>query len=236
MIALYPTISRTHTKIKCENYSIEFDSITENVQEGSFKEAKEKEIIDEKGYLINSEYELPVLFKEDLERLYDDSVSYNQDLQESQNIYHSSDFEISALNLYSYGVLNNVYGYVQISDIELTLPIYLGATEYNMRYGCAHLNKTSLPVGGNGTNCVLAGHTGYAGKTFFDHIRNLQVGATVEVKNYFTTLKYEVLRIENVSNDNLESIYIEDNKDLLTLMTCSNGGTTRLLVICERSY
>lgn len=234
ILALYPTISRTCTKTKCEKYSVDFDSITENVQDGSFEEAKEKGIIDDKGYLVNSDFELPVLFQEDLERLYDDSISYNQDLQKGQSIHHSSDFEISALNLYSYGIANEMYGYVQIPDIELTLPIYLGATEYNMRYGCAHLNKTSLPAGGRGTNCVLAGHTGYSGKTFFDHIRNLKVGATVKIKNYFTTLNYEVLRMENVSNDNLDSIYIKENKDLLTLMTCSNGGTTRLLVICER--
>ncbi len=233
--ALYPTISRTCTKTKCEKYSVDFDSITENVQDGSFEEAKEKGIVDDKGYLVESEYELPVLFKQDLERLYDDSISYNQDLNDSQSIHHSSDFENSALDLYSYGIMNDMYGYIQIPDIELTLPIYLGATEYNMRYGCAHLNKTSLPAGGSGTNCVLAGHTGYSGKTFFDNIRYLRVGATVKIKNYFTTLNYEVLRIENVTNDNLESIYIEENKDLLTLMTCSNSGTTRLLVICERT-
>lgn len=232
--AIYPTASRLITKHKCENDIKKFDIITDNVQEGSYEDALEKDIVNEDGCLSDSDNELPVLFKEDLERLYSDSLSYNNNLHFSQMIRHSSDFEQSALNLRSYGITNEMYGYINIPCIELSLPIYLGATDYNMRNGAAHLNATSLPIGGENTNTVLAGHTGYSGKTFFDNIKTLTLGDKIVIKNYFDTLKYEVCDIQQIENDELSRVFIQNGKDYVSLLTCSNGGTTRLLVVCER--
>ena len=56
----------------------------------------------------------------------------------------------------------------------MRLPIYLGANSSNMSYGAAHMSATSLPIGGKNTNAVLAGHTGYIGRIFFDNLRNLK--------------------------------------------------------------
>ncbi len=234
ILALYPTISRLLTKKSCSKATTDFDSAVDYIQEGNFEEALEKGIINEKGYLKNSEYELPVLFKEDIDRLYQDSLVYNEALKENQNFSKSSVFEFASLNLTTYGIYSGMYGYLNIDSIELALPIYLGATDNNMRYGVAHLNMTSLPTGGTGTNTVIAGHTGYIGKTFFDNIRYLTEGDEVVIKNYFNTLHYRVSLIKNVESTALHEIFIDENKDLLTLMTCSNSGTTRLLVICER--
>lgn len=235
MLALYPTVSRLINKKSCNDSATEFSTTLEHIQEGSYQEAIEKGLIDNDGVLKNSDFKLPVLFKEDLERLYKDSVEYNTNLQTEQNIYHSSDFEKATLNLSAYGVSNGMYGYLKAESINLTLPIYLGATEKNMRYGTAHLNMTSLPTGGVGTNTVLAGHTGYTGKTFFDNIRYLKEGDVVVIQNYFETLSYKVCVMKNIESSDIADIYVKDNKDTLTLMTCSNGGATRLLVICERN-
>lgn len=234
ILALYPTVSRLLTKKSCSKATTDFDSAVNYIQEGSFEEALDKGIIDEKGYLKKADYKLPVLFQEDIDRLYADSLDYNKILESEQVFTRSSDFELASLNLSSYGISNGMYGYLSADSIGLTLPIYLGATEYNMRYGTAHLNLTSLPIGGLGTNTVLAGHTGYTGKTFFDNIRYLTEGDKVVVKNYFGTINYRVRSMKNIDSTDLEDIYLKTNKDLLTLMTCSNGGTTRLIVICER--
>lgn len=234
VLALYPTISRLITQNNCDKAAAEFDELVNRIQEGEYEDALNEGLVDENGKLTEGD-NLPVLFKEDIERLYKDSLEYNSRLQEGQNIYHTSDFEIATLDLGSYGISNGMYGYLYADSIELTLPIYLGATEQNMRVGAAHLSMTSLPVGGTDTNTVLAGHTGYTGKTFFDNIRKLKEGDKIVIKNYFGSLTYTVSIMKNIESTDIDDIYIQEGKDVLTLMTCSNGGATRLLVICERS-
>lgn len=233
-LALYPSISKTQAQNKCNKAVERFDEITNTVVEGSFKESLKNGVVDKNGLPTDNSSDYPVLYKEDLERLFKDSVAYNDELQETQQILHSSDFEYSALNLYDYGIQNGMYGYISAKSINLLLPIYLGATQNNMAYGAGHLYMTSLPIGGIGTNTVLAGHTGYTGKTFFDRIGNLSVGDEVVIKNYFETLTYSVCALKSVDSYNIEDVYINKSKDLLTLVTCTNGGTARLLVICER--
>ena len=62
-----------------------------------------------------------------------------------------------------------------------------------MSYGAAHMSATSLPIGGKNTNAVLAGHTGYIGRIFFDNLRNLKIGDWVSITNYWDTLNYKVV-------------------------------------------
>lgn len=233
-LALYPTLSKSVTQKECDKITKTFDKMTENYKEGSFKDALDEGIINEEGYPTDSDEEFPVLYKADVERMLKDSRDYNNQIKDKQNIYRSSDFEYSALYLPDYGIYNGMYGYLSADSINLTLPIYLGATESNMRVGATHLYMTSLPIGGVGTNSVLAGHTGYIGKTFFDNIGNLNIGDEIVIENYFGTLKYQVCELKNVDSYDIQDVYIDENKDLVTLVTCSNGGTTRLLVICER--
>ena len=69
-----------------------------------------------------------------------------------------------ALCLSDYGIDGEVFGTVCIPKLGVTLPIYFGASEGNMAKGAAHLSQTSLPIGGENTNCVLAGHCGFNGE------------------------------------------------------------------------
>ena len=61
-----------------------------------------------------------------------------------------------------------------------------------MAWGSAHLYHTSLPLGGESTNTVIAGHTGYFGRTAFDYLPQLSEGDIVSVTTYFDTLNYRV--------------------------------------------
>lgn len=51
-------------------------------------------------------------------------------------------------------------GILSIPKMDLELPIYLGATAEHLASGAAQLSQTSMPIGGENTNCVLAGHGG----------------------------------------------------------------------------
>ena len=233
---LYPSISKQLYDDSYNDISKRFDTTTSQIQEGSFYEELESGNVDSEGYLVDESgtrtSQSPVVYKQDIDRLFKDSVAYNNELSEHQ--YIENGFTGAAVILSEYGIFDSVYGYVSAPAINLNLPIYLGASDENMRYGATHLMNTSLPIGGNNTNAVLAGHTNYVGKTLFDRLPSLSQGDIVTVTNYFGTIEYRVIEQKDIISTETNDIYISRNKDLLTLLTCANGGKARYIVICER--
>ena len=183
---------------------------------------------------------IPKIIKPDFTRLYMDSIAYNEALKQHQGelLVNEQAYQKPSLNLSSYGIENNVYGYVSAPSIGLELPIYLGGNDDNMALGAAHMTYTSLPIGGESTNCVLSGHSGYIGRIFFDYLPNLNIGDEIVVENYWNTLTYKVVQKQINKSYESAACFISDGKDLLTLITCisdGHGGFDRFYVIAERS-
>ena len=184
----------------------------------TYEEAAADGAVNDEGYLINDDGEIvsdyPVVFQMDLDRLYEDSVAYNAALNERQDM--ETDFSSAP-------------------SIGLNIPLYLGAGDYNMAWGSAHLYHTSLPLGGESTNTVIAGHTGYFGMIVFDYLPLLSEGDIVSVTTYFDTLDYRVVAKKEITATETNDLYISKGKDLLTLITCARMGKSRCEVICERA-
>lgn len=127
--------------------------------------------------------------------------------------------------------------WVDIPSINVSLPIYHGTTEDTLMNGVGHLEGTSLPVGGVSTHCVLTAHSGMAGATMFDDIRMLQDGDIVLLHTMDETLAYKVIGRETVLPDEMDSLKVQEGRDLVTLVTCTPYGVNdhRLLVHCERT-
>jgi sortase A len=240
---VYPSISKSIEKSKIDTEIADFDAQVDDIQEeGSYEESLTDDKIDKEGYQLddsgNRVSDNPIHYKVDLDRLYKDSVTYNKNVEKNQYSLLTEDTYVnSALDLTKYGIWDGVYGYISAPSIDMNLPIYLGASDYNMSSGAGHMTGTSLPIGGKNTNCILTAHTGYIGRTFFDNLGNLGKGDTVYIKNYFGTLKYKVITKEVHSPKDSYRCYIEDDKDLITLITCisdGNWGFNRYYVICER--
>ena len=62
---------------------------------------------------------------------------------------------------------NGVMGYLEIPAIAVRVPILHGTGEDALTQGAGHLIGSSLPVGGSGTHCVLAGHRGLPSSKLF---------------------------------------------------------------------
>lgn len=247
---LFPTVSNTVGKQIAVSKIVQFDEQVDNaVKDESYQEALDNGEIDNEGYPIdnsgnrvsqgNSQNSAPLLFKPDLERLYEDSVKYNEMLKINQGdlLVDSYSYVNPSIDLTTYGIFNGIYGYISAPSIDMKLPLYLGASDENMSYGAAHLTYTSLPIGGDSTNCVVAGHTGYIGRIFFDNIRKLQIGDNVSLTNYWYSIDYNVIEKETYNPNQSQAIFINDDRDLLTLITCvsdGKGGFNRYYVICER--
>ena len=180
-----------------------------------------------------------VIFRINAQKLYEDSKAYNENLRVHQFdlLVDDDAYAAPSLDLTEYGIPDGIYGYVTIPKIDMQLPIYLGANGENMSYGAAHMTYTSLPIGGARSNCVLAGHSGYVGRIFFDNLRSLKPGDQVSVTNYWATLDYHVVSTEVCKPEDSQNVYINDDRDLLTLFTCVSDGSDgfdRYYVICER--
>ena len=145
--------------------------------------------------------------------------------------------EEPAADLTAYGIEDEIIGVLEIPAMELTMPVYLGASDAHLAAGAAVLGNTSAPIGGNNTNCVIAGHRGWKGADYFRHIDKLAVGDTVKLTNLWETLTYTVADIQIIQPHEVEKIKIQPNRDLLTLLTChpyASGGKLRYVVYCER--
>lgn len=220
-----------------------FDAMVNNIHEGSYEDALNNKEIDKDGYAIdkdgNRKSSTPIYFEVDVKRLFEDSVKYNDNLKKNQSALLTNEYSyaVPSIDLAQYGIIDGIYGYVSAPSIGMKLPIYLGANGATMSYGAAHLTYTSLPMGGKNTNTVLAGHTGYIGRIFFDNLRNLQTGDTISLTNYWGTVNYSVDQAKIVYPDESEDIFIQKDEDRLTLVTCisdGEGNFNRYIVICKR--
>ena len=147
--------------------------------------------------------------------------------------------EEPAVDLAAYDVGDEIIGVLEIPTMELTMPVYLGASDEHLALGAAVLGSTSAPIGGDNTNCVIAGHRGWRGADYFRHIDRLQVGDTVQLINLWETLTYTVTDIQIIQPHEVEKIKIRPHRDLLTLLTChpyASGGKQRYVVVCEKKY
>lgn len=146
--------------------------------------------------------------------------------------------EEPAVDLAAYGIEDEILGVLEIPAMDLTMPVYLGASDEHLAIGAAVLGSTSAPIGGDSTNCVIAGHRGWRGADYFRHIDRLQMGDTVTLTNLWETLIYTVADVQIIQPHEVEKIKIQPNRDLLMLLTChpyASGGRERYVVYCERA-
>ena len=134
----------------------------------------------------------------------------------------------SRLNMDGTGIM----GYIEIPNIKLSLPIYHGTEESVLQIAVGHLDWSALPVGGEGTHCVLSGHRGLPSAKLFTNLDQLREGDTFTLRVLDEVLCYEVDQIRIVEPQDTAALLPEPGQDLCTLVTCTPYGvnTHRLLV------
>ena len=169
---------------------------------------------------------------DEYERFLNSAREYNSALAETGIKWGLTDEEKAAyneeLNIDGSGIM----GYIKIQKIQITLPLYHGTDEGILQTSIGHLEGSSLPVGGEGTHCLLSGHRGLPSARLFTDLDQLREGDTFTMTVLNETLTYEVDHIWIVEPEDLSHLQIEEGKDLCTLITCTPYGinTHRLLV------
>ena len=170
------------------------------------------------------------------DQLWQEAEAYNAALAQKANPYFFTEEDQalydSTLNVSGTGIM----GYIDIPEIKCTLPIYHGTSEAVLQVGVGHIEGSSLPVGGEGTHCVLSGHSGLPSAVLFTHLEDLDIGDLFTLQIMDETLTYEVDRFNRVLPHEMELLTIEEGKDSCTLVTCTPYGvnTHRLLVHAHR--
>lgn len=165
-----------------------------------------------------------------------DAEEYNHNLSKLVNDFtYSSDSVIDGYdNILNFG--DGLIGYIDIPKINVKLPIYHGDMDKVLEKGVAHLPNTAFPIGGVGNHSVLSAHTGYPTQVFFDNLNELEIGDEIKVSVLDETLTYAVTAKNIVKPDNISLLSVDEEKDLLSLITCYPYGINshRLIVTAER--
>ena len=200
---------------------------------------KQKVYIREAKHAIQRfEESVSALGQTSLEKLREEMTEYNrrlfktkQDGLVSTEAYEQADFSIS-----EYGFEDGVLGYLSIPVMDIMLPVLIGATKENMNGGAVRLSQTSLPIGGENTNTVMAAHRGYATAAMFRDIEILSEGDLIFFTNFFETLEYKVVETRVIVPSDIDAVLIQEGRDLITLITCHpfRFNYQRYLVYAER--
>ena len=127
---------------------------------------------------------------------------------------------------------NGMMGYITIDKIKVQLPIYHGTSDQVLNTAVGHVEGSCLPVGGESTHTVLSAHRGLPSAKLFTNLDKLEVGDIFTIRILDRIITYQVDQILIVLPDETQALYIENGKDLCTLVTCTPYGinTHRLLV------
>ena len=148
---------------------------------------------------------------------YNDQLTENVGLTDPfENKLDENDQYQTLLNFTTEGVM----GYIEIPKINVLLPIYHGVSSNVLSKGIGHLPETSLPVGGESTHCVLAGHSGMSSARLFTDLPKLEDGDVFYLHIYNKTLTYTVGQVKKVLPTDTSDLTIVDGEDYVTLVTC----------------
>ena len=166
------------------------------------------------------------------EEMWSAARAYNRALAERSTNFALSDAQKEEyeklLDISGVGIM----GYLEIPELNMSLPIYHGTEESVLQIAAGHLEWSSLPVGGESSHCVISGHRGLPSAKLFTDMDKLQEGDVFVLRVLDEVLTYEVDQIRVVEPSQVSDLEIVEGSDLCTLVTCTPYGinTHRLLV------
>ena len=169
--------------------------------------------------------------EEDYTHLFEAAMAYNEQLRQLKfplMYYDQVPGYDDLLDITGTGIM----GYIDIPSIQVELPIYHGTSEGVLQIAAGHVEGSSLPTGGENTNCVISAHRGLPSARLFTDLDKMQIGDTFTLSVVDRILTYEVDQILTVLPHEVEPLYVQEGEDYCTLVTCTPYGinTHRLLV------
>lgn len=182
------------------------------------------------------DHTIQALTKEEIAEIFESAKAYNTALASDSGRFTPTDTEHAEYETQLSVDGSDVMGSISVPSADISLPIYHGTSEEVLAVGAGHLEGSSLPVGGLGTHTVITGHRGLPSALLFTDLDKVVEDDYVILKVLNETLTYQVDTIRIVEPKEIESLAIDPDKDLLTLVTCTPYGinTHRILITGHR--
>ena len=115
----------------------------------------------------------------------------------------------------------NYIGYLDIPKINLKRGFVSLNSKYNsVSYNVMLIKGSSMPDVKNG-NLILAAHRGNSPVSFFDKLYKLEIGDEANITYNNKVYKYKLVNTYLEEKDGSIAIYRDENKNTLTLITCT---------------
>lgn len=127
---------------------------------------------------------------------------------------------------------NTIFGIIEIPKIELYYPIFSCLSEELLKVSPCKFSGESLT---QNDNICIAGHN-YDNSLFFSKISSLNNDDEIFIfDNIGSRYIYHITNIYEVNSDDLSPIFDYDKtKKILTLVTCNNRNSNRIIVRAEQ--
>ena len=163
------------------------------------------------------------LDEENISERFENAMKYNSMLSDYG---YRNDNEFSRNDYSNYSNALSVTGdqimcIVEIPKIDVRLPVYSGTDDRDLQRGAGHIEGTSLPTGGYGTHCAISAHRGLPDAVMFRDLDLLERGDEFYIYTLGRKMTYRVDNISVVLPDNISGLAIDEDKDYLTLVTCT---------------
>lgn len=168
-------------------------------------------------------------------------VEYNQQIaqaHEDEFYRYSSKQEFDSEYLALPVADSNEICSIEIPKINVNVPVGHGTDDDMLQTEIGHLYGTSLPIGGESTHAVVAGHSALRTAEMFTRLDELEIGDIIYVNILNEKHAYLVSDIVVVLPTECDQyMQVVPGEDLITLYTCTPYGinTHRLLVTAMRT-
>lgn len=148
--------------------------------------------------------------------------SFNSSSNDLSNLEHLKE-ESSK----EYDITEDMIGIIEIPAIKLEYPILEGTDKDVLKKAVGHFKSSALP--GEGSNMTLIGHNNFILAEPFKNLHKVKEGEVVNIITSTDKYAYEVTKIYTV--DPYDKSVVKESEDTkLTLITCTNKDSERLVV------
>ena len=118
-------------------------------------------------------------------------------------------------------------GILEIPKINFNKGFYRKDSSLNnVKFNLKILDSSSYPDEKNG-NTIIIGHSGNYSNSYFGNLYQLVVGDTATITYENKKYTYKVVNIYNDTKDGTVTIYRDESKTCLTLITCTKDDETK---------
>ena len=135
---------------------------------------------------------------------------------------------------------NNQYetfaGVLEIPKIGFSKGFYPKGSELNdVKFNLKILDVSSYPDEEKG-NVIIIGHSGDYSNSYFGNLYQLEVNDTASIDYKGKKYNYKIVNIYNENKDGTVTIYRDETKNCLTLITCTKDDDTKQTVYILERY